>query len=539
MHLPSVRLIAARLWFALSLIALALFRLSLVHNEEIAGSATEYDALWYVTSAKYWYWNTPYSWSAFVRPPAYPLWLAVVHAVHIPQRLAIELLQLSGWLLLVVMFRRIGIPRWLCLISFAALSLQPASFLYFDFTMSDNFYAALLSFLLAGFIGMTFGPFRIGMSILSGVTLAALWLARDESVLLLLVSAIWLLLSLVFLRKEFAVWRETWVRIRKPAATFALVAAVLISSAYAVSLRTFGAFAKSDTASRSFQSLIHALLRIKPTETPRFVSMPMENFRRAFEISPTFAQLKPELEGATGEAWRIETRNRVGAKNEIGIGWMMWAIRQAASRVGVHDTPSKAASFYKQAAGEIERACNEKRVPTRFVVGGYLDPLTLNGWRFLPKSFARVARVFVARYGVGPFRDDPILRPEQKQIYDEITLRRGDRTEGNSGLATNLEAFIGRNYRFFVWALLDFGVASLIVLSVRSTTTQPAVNFVILLLAATIASRVTLFAVLDATAFAGDDQRFLIPVMPLFSVMLLLIIYQAATALLPKRSQVA
>jgi len=32
---------------------------------------------------------------------------------------------------------------------------------------------------------------------------------------------------------------------------------------------------------------------------------------------------------------------------------------------------------------------------------------------------------------------------------------------------------------------------------------------------------------LDATVFPGNGQRYLIPVMPLFSVMLLLLIYQA------------
>src|ERR1700730_5812950 len=315
---------AAKIWFPLGLLLLALLRLWLVQNEEITGSPTPYDALWYVTSAKYWYWAAPYSWSAFVRPPAYPLWIALVHAIHVPQRLAIDLLQLSSWALFVMMLVRIGIPRWFGLVSFAALSLQPASFFVFDFTLSDNFYAAMLPFLLAGFIAMTFGPLRTYISILSGITLAILCLTRDESPLLVFLSAFWVGLSLCFLRARTGSWFIAWTQLRKPLLTFTAIAAALIIATYFANLRTFGAFAKSDMASPRFQSVIHALLRLKPSQAERFVSISMENFRRAFEISPTFARLKSELEGGTGGLWRGTTFDTVCVKGEIGTAWMMW-----------------------------------------------------------------------------------------------------------------------------------------------------------------------------------------------------------------------
>ena len=78
--------------FAIGLGLLILFRFFLVQTEDIYGSSTEYDALWYVGAAKNWYWGAPYSWTAFVRPPAYPLFIALVHACGLPLRIAIELL---------------------------------------------------------------------------------------------------------------------------------------------------------------------------------------------------------------------------------------------------------------------------------------------------------------------------------------------------------------------------------------------------------------------------------------------------------------
>ena len=92
----SAKLFVCRHGLALGLFVLAAFKLWLIHTEEIYGSATEYDALWFVNAAKHWYWGSEYSWTAFVRPPAYPLFIAVVHLLNIPLRIGIELMQITG-----------------------------------------------------------------------------------------------------------------------------------------------------------------------------------------------------------------------------------------------------------------------------------------------------------------------------------------------------------------------------------------------------------------------------------------------------------
>ena len=78
--LHSAKLFVRRHQLAVGLFILVVFKFWLVQTEETYGSATEYDVLWFVNAAKYWYWGSQYSWTAFVRPPAYPLFIAVVHA---------------------------------------------------------------------------------------------------------------------------------------------------------------------------------------------------------------------------------------------------------------------------------------------------------------------------------------------------------------------------------------------------------------------------------------------------------------------------
>src|SRR6266403_1369787 len=139
-----------RYYFLFGLLALALLKLWVVHTEEIYGSSTEYDALWYVGSAKHWYWGAPYSWTAFVRPCAYPLFIAIVHFCGVPLRIGIELAQIAGYAVLIAALRRAAVPRGLCLVIFALMILHPASLIYNNGSMSDSFYTAILPLALAG-----------------------------------------------------------------------------------------------------------------------------------------------------------------------------------------------------------------------------------------------------------------------------------------------------------------------------------------------------------------------------------------------------
>src|SRR3954462_6056029 len=111
-----VKQVLQRHGLTLGLAVLVLFKLWLVQTEDIYASATEYDALWYVTSAKNWYWGAQYSWTAFVRLPSYPLFIALIHLSAIPLRIAIELLQLSAYLVIVHALRKVAVPNRVCLV---------------------------------------------------------------------------------------------------------------------------------------------------------------------------------------------------------------------------------------------------------------------------------------------------------------------------------------------------------------------------------------------------------------------------------------
>ena len=510
--------------------AIALAKLWLSHSEEICGSATRYDAFWFVRAAKDWYWNAQYDWIAFVRPPAYPLWLAIVDQLGVRQRLAIDLLQLSGFGLLVLGLARIGVPRVICVAAFALASFHPGSFQLNNYTMADPFYAALLPMAVGGMLLMI-ARRGVVAPLLTGVLLGVLWLTREESVLIALLVAAFIAIWILHERARGDGWLLSLRRVAAPAAMMMASFAALVLIAYAVNDRTFRAYAKSEMSAPSYDGALEALLRIDTSATQRYVPVTSESLARAFEVSPTFARLRPQFDGVAGQGWRTETLNQQGVSGEIGINYLMWALRNAAADAGIHADARKAEKFYNRMAREINEACDARRVECRAVWLSFIGPNLMRNSHHLPASFAGMLGVFVKRYEMTPLRDDELLTPAERAIYDDVTNRRPLETVPSARAATAIKNLLGRTHRFVIFGVAALALGAAVFLGAkRHLRLSDTITAALLLMFFAILSRVGLFTIIDATSWPVAYERFLFPVMPMTSVFLLVLIAQAALA---------
>jgi hypothetical protein len=523
---PS-RFSSATVWFATGVLFLVLIKLWLVHTEEIYGSATEYDALWYINAAKNWYWGSEYSWTAFTRPPAYPLFIAFVHLCGIPLRIGIELVQACGYLALLAGLRKAGVPRGVCLVSYAVMVLHPASFQLNSVTMADSFYAAVLPLTLGGLL-LTLFTARLRHAIWTGIALAVLWNTREESFLIPAMLVTFFGVALLRQHSATGSWKEAgraWVR---PATALVGILAVLVLAVYAANYRAFQSFSKSELTSSNFQAAYKALLRIKPSRDQRFVSVSTEALETACKVSPTFAKLQPQFQGDLRRAWQVPAREALGI-HEIGAPWFLWALRSLANSEGVHETSASANRFYRGTAREINRACDEGRVPSRVVLSSFLDPGALSSICYMPESFPRIAGLFLTRFQKITGRDDAILTESQRALYDEMTRRRP--ASSREGVSVAAEELISSYHSFFVAALSVAGLGAVLFLAwrFRQLRISDSINAALILLAAAILLRVALFTFLDATWWIGGYERYLFPVMPLYSCFLIVLIYRSMT----------
>src|SRR5204863_9849960 len=202
----------------------------------------------------------------------------------------------------------------------------------------------------------------------------------------------------------------------------------------------------------------------------------------------------------------------------------------AANSGDIHSSAANADRFYRDAASEINRARDEGRVPHRFVISTFLDPGAVASIRYLPQSFPRIAGLFLLQVETIADRDDAILTPSQRALYDEMTGRRASSSRPQRRSAA-LENFIGRYHRIFVAGMSLLGCAALLIAiwHRRKLRRRGPLNPVLVLLAASILLRVTLFSYLDATWWIGGYERYLSPVMPRYSCFLTLLIYRALT----------
>jgi hypothetical protein len=512
----------------IGLFVLVVFKLWLVHTEDIYGSATEYDALWFLNAAKHWYWGSDYSWTAFARPPAYPLFIAFIHLCGIPLRTGIEVVQAVGYLTLVAGFRKAGLPRAVCLAAFAAMILHPGSFHLNNHTMADTFYAAMLPLALGGLL-LTLFTAKLVHATWTGIALAMLWNTREESILIPPLIVVFLIVAFFRQRLVIRSWKPAMAYWLKPAGTMLGTLLLLNSAVDAANYGAFHSFSKSELTASSFRAAYKSLLRIKPIRDQRFVSVSNDALQKAYEVSSTFAQLKPQLEGELGHNWQVPAFDALGI-HEIGTPWLFWALRSAASVEGFHKNGASADRFYRNVAQEINRACDEGRVPTRSVFSSLLDPGAIANIRYMPQSFPRIAALFLLQYHPIEGRDDAILNESQRALYDEMTNRGPARNpDETSGISAAFENLIGSYHRFFVIGLsaAGFAVALMIAWRFRQLRAGDSLNATLIFLGAAISMRVLLFTFLDATWWVGGYERYLFPVLPLYSCFLILLIYQS------------
>jgi hypothetical protein len=162
------------------------------------------------------------------------------------------------------------------------------------------------------------------------------------------------------------------------------------------------------------------------------------------------------------------------------------------------------------------------------VVSSLLDPNALANLGNLPESFRRIAALFFLQYHTMEDREDAILTESQRALYDEMTGRGPARSPGETlGISAALENFIGSYHRFLIVALSIAGLAAAITIAwrFRQLRASDPLNGALILLGAAIFMRVLLFTFLDATWWIGGYERYLFPVLPLYSCFLILLIH--------------
>ena len=308
-------------------------------------------------------WLGPYDLLTLAKGMFYPLFVAVGYEFHIPLVTWQHMFYLASCAVLVVAVAGIYQKPWQKAVLFAVLAVNPAVLIDLTVTFRERIYSSLTLLVLACLVGV-YARRRasvaalLGWSAGLGLALSAFWLTREEGAWMLPACAA----CAAYVAWDVARWKpaDRLARWGACAAPFALLA-LSVGAISAMNFRHYGVFMTNELKSGEFRAAYGSLLRVKHEKELRYVAVPRETRERIYAVSPSFARLRPWLEGENAKYWGKYSMYAIGREayenGEIGVGHFMWAFRSAVDKIGCCRSARQAQEFYRTLAEEVNGAC--------------------------------------------------------------------------------------------------------------------------------------------------------------------------------------
>jgi hypothetical protein len=188
---------------------------------------------------------------------------------------------------------------------------------------------------------------KIGWSIAISLIFSLLWYTREEG--------IWILPSLALFALYFLLLGGQITFTKVLTRFFILLPIPFIFITFTTTFshlnqKYYGAPYIIEIKSPQFQSALGGLMNIDIAKSKRYIPVNQKNQNAAYEVSPTFKQLKPYFE-----------EGKKGAK--LPKSFYIWVLRDMVRKSGNADSLPEALEFYGKIGAEISAACEAGTIP--------------------------------------------------------------------------------------------------------------------------------------------------------------------------------
>lgn len=316
-------------------------------------------------------WLGPYDYLTLSKSMFFPVWLALLHALHVPYLLGGAALWCTAALAAAFALR----PLWqkrgeatarLCTLGlFGALCFLPSSWAAYTLRVyRDNIFPALCLLCFAGFAGALLRagwepaqkPRLAGWALLAGAGLAAGYLSREDAGLFLLPFALGASAVLILRLAR----RRRWGALAAQALPYLLLAGG-INLFCLLNYTHYGVYTLSDFSSGAFADAMGAMSRVATDSDEGMLSVPADARAKLYEVVPELQPLAYWLE----EDPQMINDFRDPVLEDYRAGSFYWAIRRAAQYEGIYDTAAGAERYWAEVAAAINTACDDGTLPTR------------------------------------------------------------------------------------------------------------------------------------------------------------------------------
>jgi hypothetical protein len=314
------------------------------------------------------HWLGPYNVGTFAKGTGYPLFIAANYLTGMPIGLGQSVVFFAAVIYFSFVYARTRGDLAAFLVCVVSLLTVPVMYTVdMQRLLRDFFYTAItLAYFAALFdllLDKNFMPWR--KAVLAGTLAGVFWLTREEGIWI--VPASLLIVACAIVRT-----RPFRAQVFKPAVALAsAMAAVAVVGL--INLQHYGRYVLNEVKDSDFQAALASLQRAAYPDQQPYVPVPKAARLRIYQYSPSFAKLKSFLDPDNAQSpWNFGCASGYPVPcDEIAGGWFVWAIRDAAGRIGAHSDPTTAAHFYRQLSNEVEDACSTGKL----TCGPWLPPL--------------------------------------------------------------------------------------------------------------------------------------------------------------------
>ena len=317
----------------------------------------------YISHAHYiasGHWLGPYSQFTLMKGPGYPLFLALISLTGIPLALAHSVLYaLSVWVLSYAT-NKVANSAFLSIAVLEVLlwHFGPHSMRVVRDEISTPQVLIVFSLLVLVFFVLKGTVPRLLSALLAGLIFGWFWITREDGVIA--VPAILVLFACGF-HRIYSTQRSVKPFLRITAA-FLLSYGAVLAAIGAINLSVYNTFSTVDI-NGSFEKAFEALESVKPDVYIPYASVSKSSREKIYKVSPTFAQLRPIIEGPNSpeQTWKQASCQYYPALcGDYATGWFMWALRDAVALHGNYSSPHASAAFYMKVHDEVTNACRSE-----------------------------------------------------------------------------------------------------------------------------------------------------------------------------------
>jgi hypothetical protein len=302
-------------------------------------------------------WLGPYNQFTLMKGPGFPAFLALGYWLGIPASLSIALLHCLSITFLVVICHHFVRSFLLSGLLFTLLLWHPIALSVHLLRVFREpvYYSEVLLFLAAAVATLfvaTRPRQRVAYAVICGLALGWLWLTREEGVWI--IPGVALLVGAAGLHA----FRARQLQSFGTAITIVILVFAATQGAFrAGNWWVYGSPVGVDFKETNFQRALRAIHSVRSGGIAPYISITPTARERVYAVSPAFASLKGYIEGV-GQGWaKISCIVYKEHCEYIGVGFFIFAVRDAAASIGYYATPAKASAFFGQVADEIDGAC--------------------------------------------------------------------------------------------------------------------------------------------------------------------------------------